>query len=81
MNLTITPDAEVKSLGKTFGDLLDEAMQQLEENKNSLTPNGEKVWAVQFSIDTDDINVIIDSLKKEFDCSCARTVLNVQKNI
>jgi 6-pyruvoyl-tetrahydropterin synthase len=36
------------------------------------------VWAVQFSIDINDINVIIDSLKKEFDCSLLNDVENFQ---
>ena len=71
-------DFEIKSLGKTFDDLLDEAIQQLAENKNSLTSNSSKVWAVQFSINTDDINMIIDSLKKEFDCSLVKNLEKVQ---
>jgi len=71
-------DFEIKSLGKTFDDLLDEAIQQLAANKNSLIANSKKVWAVQFSIATDNISVIIDSLKKEFDCSLLKDVENVQ---
>jgi hypothetical protein len=70
-------DFKIKSLDKTFDDLLDEAIQQLTENKNSLIANSKKVWAVQFSIATDNINVIIDSLKKEFDCSLLTDVENV----
>lgn len=71
-------DFEIKSLGKTFDDLLEEAIRQLTENKNSLIANSEKVWAVQFSIDIHNVNVIIDSLKKEFDCSLVKDLENVQ---
>jgi hypothetical protein len=65
-------DGEIKSLGKTFDELLDEAILLLTENKDKLPDNSQKVWAVQFSIDNDSITPVIESLRKEFECNLSR---------
>lgn len=67
-------DFEIKSLSKTFDDLLDEAIQQLSNNKDKLTDNSQKVWAVQFSIDTNYDSEIIGVLNEEFDCSLKKEI-------
>lgn len=66
---------EIKSLNKTFNDLLNEAIQQLIENQNQLTSNADKVWAVQFSIDTNNESNIIESLRTEFNCEIINEVM------
>lgn len=65
-------DGMIKSLGRTFDDLLEESILLLTESHERLTANSEKVWSVQFSIDTDDINLIIESLRHEFDCNLSK---------
>ncbi|MDN5215081.1 SMI1/KNR4 family protein [Fulvivirgaceae bacterium BMA12] len=71
-------DYEIKSLNKTFDDLLDEASQQLVENQDKLVDNSRKVWAVQFSIATNDENEIIDALKDEFGCILSKGIENTE---
>lgn len=66
---------EIKSLNKTFHDLLNESIWQLTENQDQLTINSDKVWAVQFSIDTNNESNIIESLKTEFNCEIANEVM------
>lgn len=68
-------DFEIKSLNKTFNDLLNEAIQNLTENQDQLTSNSDKVWAVQFSINTNDEMDIIKSLRTEFKCDIANEVI------
>ncbi|BDD08609.1 hypothetical protein FUAX_10410 [Fulvitalea axinellae] len=65
---------EIKSLNKTFDDLLDEAIQNLEANQDDLTENSQKIWAVQFSIDTDNVDLIIESLKEDFGCEIIKEI-------
>jgi hypothetical protein len=71
-------DGEIKSLGKTFDELLDEAILLLTENKDKLVDNSQKVWAVQFSIDTDGVTQIIESLGKEFECNLSREICKTE---
>jgi hypothetical protein len=71
-------DGEIKSLGKTFDELLDEAILLLTGNKEKLVDNSQKVWTVQFSIDTDGVTQIIESLGKEFECSLSREICRTE---
>jgi hypothetical protein len=71
-------DGEIKSLGKTFDEILDDAILLLTENKDKLIDNSQKVWAVQFSINTDDFTPIIESLRTEFECSLSKEISNTQ---
>jgi len=68
-------DFEIKSLNKTFNDLLNEAIQQLAEDQNQLASNSDKVWTVQFSIDTNNESNIIESLRAEFNCEIIDEVI------
>jgi len=71
-------DGKIKSIGKTFEDLLGESYSFLKMNKDSLVANSKKVRAVQFSIDTNNLDQIIQSLTNEFRCSVAREVGNME---
>src|SRR5690606_30759623 len=69
-------EANIKSLGITFDDLLDQAPQNLTETRDGLIDNSKKVWSIQFSIDTTDVIEIINSLKKEFNCCLLKAIEN-----
>ena len=71
-------DGKIKSIGKTFEDLLSESYSLLKMNKDRLVDNSKKVRSVQFSIDTDNFDQIIQSLRNEFRCSVSREIGNMQ---
>jgi hypothetical protein len=72
------PDSCIRRTDKTFDQLLDESLQQLTQNKDLLRNNSEKCWIVEFSIAVDNVDVIIGSLKKEFDCHLSEDIGQIQ---
>jgi hypothetical protein len=64
---------QINSLGRTFEDLLNEAVQHLEENASFLVDNSKKLWAVQFAIDTPGELEIVAALE-DFGCTLLNPV-------
>jgi len=58
---------EIKSLGKTFDQLLTEAFEDIKTRYPVLIPNSQKEWCVQFSINTGSLNFMISQLKEKID--------------
>ena len=73
-------DYEIKSLHKTFDDLLEEAIQDLENQQNELPDNSKKYWAVQFAIDCHNATQIINALGEQFTCSLVKGIEKVGKS-
>jgi len=71
-------DGKIKNIGKTFEGLLDESYLFLKVNKDSLVSNSKKTWSVQFSIDTNNLDEVIKSIRNEFQCNLSREIGNMQ---
>ncbi len=60
-------NGEIKSIGKTFDQLLAEALEDIKTRYPKLTPNSQKEWCVQFSINTGSPDFLIAQLKNKID--------------
>lgn len=55
---------EIESLNKTFDDLVLENLNRIKSNPENLTPNNQKRWWVDFSLNTGSGKFLVNSLKE-----------------